>query len=96
MTVPGKRTELLPIVPGLIALPADFITKLMSLDEPAVSVKAPETIVDALVPLVVSYVNVAVLPVVLAAKVMAPFWLMILFEVKVMSEPLAPVMAPDW
>ena len=27
---------------------------------------------------------------------MVPFWLMILFEVKVMSEPLAALIAPDW
>jgi len=38
----------------LMALPADFIMKLMSLEEPVVKVSVPEVIVDALVPLVVS------------------------------------------
>ena len=43
-----------PMAPGLIAEPRDFMTKLIDDVEPDVIVNAPETIVDALVPLVVS------------------------------------------
>ena len=54
VTVPGKATVPDPIAPGLIAEPADFITKLIGDVEPEVIVNAPETMVDAFVPLVVS------------------------------------------
>ena len=38
----------------------------------------------------------AAVPLVFAAKLIAPFWLIVLFETKVIFEPLAPVMAPVW
>ena len=34
-------------------------------------------------------------PLVFAAKVIAPFWLILLLEIKLIFEPLTPVIAPD-
>ena len=67
-------------------------------DEPAippVTASAPAVMVEFLLPLVVSYKMVDAVPLVLAANVSAPVWLMMLFEVKVILPPLAfCVMAP--
>ena len=54
VTVPGRATVELPIAPGLRFDPADCIVKLMSLVEPAAIVNCPETIVERLLPRVVS------------------------------------------
>ena len=61
----------------------------MLLVEPDVIVRVPPVIVDVLVPRVVSYVTVDALPLVLAARLMAPVWLMMLLEVKLILLPLA-------
>ena len=52
-------------------------------------------IVDANVPRVVSKVTFAAVPLVLAATVITPLISILLLDVKVMSEPLAPVILPD-
>ena len=52
-------------------------------------------IVDAVVPRVVSNVILAAVPLVLAATVITPLISILLLVIKLMSEPLPPVMAPD-
>ena len=52
-------------------------------------------ILDALVPLLVSKVIFPAELLVLGANVIAPFRSMRLLEVNVISEPLAPLIAPD-
>ena len=52
-------------------------------------------IVDAAVPRVVSNVILAAVPLVLAATVITPLISILLLVIKLMSEPLPPVMAPD-
>ena len=79
------------------AEPADFSMKLIAeLEVLAAIVREPLTIVEVLSPVVVSKVILAAVPLVLAAKISAPLWLMSLFEVKVIFEPLAPLILPIW
>ena len=52
-------------------------------------------IVDAAVPRVVSKIIFAAVPLVLAATVITPLISILLLVIKLMSEPLAPVIAPD-
>ena len=52
-------------------------------------------IVEANVPRVVSKVTLAAVPLVFAATVITPLMSILLLVIKLMSEPLAPVIAPD-
>ena len=56
---------------------------------PLATVKLPVVMVDVLIPLVVSYRIVAAFPVVFATRLIAPVWLMMLLEEKVMLDPAA-------
>ena len=95
VNVPGNTALLEPSVPGLILDPADLPMKLIAEPElPAAIVKLPITIEESLLPVVVSKVILAAVPLVLAVKLMAPIWLISLFEVKLMLEPLRAVMMP--
>ena len=57
-------------------------------------VKVPVVTFEVLSPLVVLKVTLSATPLVLAAKAIVPFWLMSLLEMKVMFDPLAPVIVP--
>ena len=94
LMLPGSTLLLAPTVPGLIAAPLDLIFRLMSLVLPAVTLKLPVVMDEALEPDVASNVRVAALPLVLAAALMAPTWLIRLFELSVMLEPLASAIVP--
>ena len=60
----------------------------------AAIVNTPLTIEDVLSPVVVSKVILAALPLVLATKMSAPLWLISLLEMKLMFDPLAPLILP--
>ena len=75
--------------------PADLAMKLIAeLELPEAIVKFPTAIEEFALPVVVSNVILAAVPLVLGVKLMVPIWLMSLFEVKLMLEPLRAVMAP--
>ena len=57
-------------------------------------VKVPVATFEVLSPLVVLKVMFSATPLVLAAKTIVPFWLMSLLEIKLIFEPLAPVIVP--
>ena len=64
--------------------------------DPVGILKDPAVIVEALLPAVTLYVILAAVPLVLATRVIAPSWVILLFEIKLIFEPLAAVIAPDW
>ena len=95
--VPGNTIALVPIDPGSILDPEDLAIKLIAKLEVLVAiVKLPVVIVEFKLPVVVSKVMLASAPLVLAAKVRAPIWLISLLDVKLILEPLRAVIVPDW
>ena len=61
---------------------------------PAATVTTPALILEVLLPAVVLNVIFAIAPLVLASKLIAPFWSMSLLEMKLILEPLTPVIVP--
>ena len=90
--VPGTLTALLIE----IGAPDASAEKLIFASDPDPTVRLPLLMVEFLLPVVVLYVTLEDAPLLLAAKAIAPLWVILLFEIKLMLDPLAPLIAPLW
>ena len=84
----------MPTVPGFRAEPLDLMVRLTSLVLPVTKVMLPVVIAEALEPVVASKTRLLAVPLTLAATLIAPVWLMRLFETNERPEPLAKLIVP--